>query len=64
VVLRWADAMESRTEGLARLLTAKNGKPLVQSRGEISAGGFGRNRIALDLELGFHKSTAWERGLR
>lgn len=37
VMLRWADSMESRTEGLARLLTAENGKPLAQSRGEIAA---------------------------
>jgi len=35
VMLRWADLMESRGEHLARLLTAENGKPLAQSRGEI-----------------------------
>lgn len=37
VMLRWADLMESRSESLARLLTAENGKPLIQSRGEIAA---------------------------
>src|SRR2546426_1724686 len=36
VMLRWADLMESRGEYLARLLTAENGKPLSQSRGEIA----------------------------
>jgi betaine-aldehyde dehydrogenase len=36
VMLRWADLMESRGEQLARLLTAENGKPLAQSRGEIA----------------------------
>jgi len=36
VMLRWADLMESRGEHLARLLTAENGKPLAQSRGEIA----------------------------
>jgi betaine-aldehyde dehydrogenase len=36
VMLRWADLMESRGEQLARLLTLENGKPLVQSRGEIA----------------------------
>lgn len=35
VMLRWADAMERKAEDLARLLTAENGKPLAQSRGEI-----------------------------
>lgn len=36
VMLRWADAMERRADALARLLTAENGKPLAQSRGEIA----------------------------
>ncbi|MCK1479468.1 aldehyde dehydrogenase family protein [Bradyrhizobium sp. 197] len=36
IMLRWADLMESRSEQLARLLTAENGKPLAQSRGEIA----------------------------
>ncbi|WP_035713236.1 aldehyde dehydrogenase family protein [Azorhizobium doebereinerae] len=36
VMLRWADAMEHKAEALARLLTAENGKPLAQSRGEIA----------------------------
>jgi acyl-CoA reductase-like NAD-dependent aldehyde dehydrogenase len=36
VMLRWADAMERAGEALARLLTAENGKPLAQSRGEIA----------------------------
>lgn len=36
VMLRWADAMERRADALARLLTAENGKPLTQSRGEIA----------------------------
>ncbi|MEP9355848.1 aldehyde dehydrogenase family protein [Xanthobacter sp. KR7-65] len=36
VMLRWADAMERRAEALAHLLTAENGKPLAQSRGEIA----------------------------
>ncbi|MFG1359672.1 aldehyde dehydrogenase family protein [Xanthobacter pseudotagetidis] len=36
VMLRWADAMERDGEALARLLTAENGKPLAQSRGEIA----------------------------
>lgn len=36
VMLRWADAMERKAEALARLLTAENGKPLAQSRGEIA----------------------------
>lgn len=36
VMLRWADLMESRGEHLARLLTAENGKPIAQSRGEIA----------------------------
>lgn len=35
VMLRWADAMESRSDELAKLLTQENGKPLAQSRGEI-----------------------------
>jgi acyl-CoA reductase-like NAD-dependent aldehyde dehydrogenase len=35
VMLRWAELMESRGERLAQLLTAENGKPLGQSRGEI-----------------------------
>jgi betaine-aldehyde dehydrogenase len=37
VMLRWADSMDSHTESLAQLLTAENGKPLAQSRGEIAA---------------------------
>ncbi|MBP2150126.1 aldehyde dehydrogenase family protein [Xanthobacter flavus] len=36
VMLRWADAMERKADDLARLLTAENGKPLAQSRGEIA----------------------------
>ncbi|MEP9349468.1 aldehyde dehydrogenase family protein [Xanthobacter sp. KR7-225] len=36
VMLRWADAMEQKADVLARLLTAENGKPLAQSRGEIA----------------------------
>ncbi len=36
VLLRWADALESKAERLAQLLTVTNGKPLAQSRGEIA----------------------------
>ena len=35
VMLQWADALERRTDELARLLTLENGKVLAQSRGEI-----------------------------
>ena len=35
VMLRWADALERRSDELARLLTQENGKVLAQSRGEI-----------------------------
>ena len=34
VLLRWADALEARLDAVARLLSAENGKPLGQSRGE------------------------------
>ncbi|WP_326536933.1 aldehyde dehydrogenase family protein [Pseudorhodoferax sp.] len=35
VMLQWADALERRTDELARLLTLENGKVLAQSHGEI-----------------------------
>ncbi|MGX1101492.1 aldehyde dehydrogenase family protein [Amorphus sp. MBR-141] len=36
VLLRWADAMEARTDALAHCLTLTNGKPLAHSKGEIA----------------------------
>lgn len=36
VMLRWAEALERKADGLARLLTLENGKVLAQSRGEIA----------------------------
>lgn len=35
VMLQWADLLEARVDSLAELLTRENGKPLVQSRGEL-----------------------------
>ncbi|TPQ33058.1 aldehyde dehydrogenase family protein [Cupriavidus pinatubonensis] len=37
VLLAWAGALEGEREALARLLTAENGKPIAQARGEIGA---------------------------
>ncbi|MFM0337320.1 aldehyde dehydrogenase family protein [Paraburkholderia fungorum] len=37
ILLDWANALERDVEGLARLLTRENGKPLAQARGEMLA---------------------------
>src|SRR5690606_28693389 len=37
VLSRWADRLEQDVDALAMLLTVTNGKPLIQSRGEIGA---------------------------
>ena len=36
VMLHWADALERKSDELARLLTLENGKVLAQSRGEMA----------------------------
>jgi acyl-CoA reductase-like NAD-dependent aldehyde dehydrogenase len=37
VLLAWAGALEGEREALARVLTAENGKPIAQARGEIGS---------------------------
>ncbi|MET3665157.1 succinate-semialdehyde dehydrogenase/glutarate-semialdehyde dehydrogenase [Caulobacter sp. 1776] len=38
ILRRWSDLMLARTEDLARLMTAEQGKPLAESRGEVAYG--------------------------
>jgi succinate-semialdehyde dehydrogenase/glutarate-semialdehyde dehydrogenase len=38
IIRRWFDLIVAETEGLARLMTAEQGKPLTESRGEVAYG--------------------------
>jgi succinate-semialdehyde dehydrogenase/glutarate-semialdehyde dehydrogenase len=38
ILRKWSDLMLAHSEALARLMTAEQGKPLAESRGEVSYG--------------------------
>jgi lactaldehyde dehydrogenase len=70
LLARIADGIEARAEELARLLAAENGKPIVQTRGEVAAAirifrGFGEEakrlfgrQIPLDAVPGLERNLA------